>query len=73
MNGIDSSRTPTASKIALEIAGIGAFAVISPMPLAPNGPLDAGRSMITLCIAALSAGPGMRYSLKSVGPCSRSG
>ena len=68
-----SRRAPQASKIAFAIAGIGAFAVISPMPLAPNGPLAAGRSMITLSMRALSAGPGMRYSLKSSGPCSRAG
>ena len=36
--GSKSTRTPTASKMALAIAGIGELAVISPTPLAPNGP-----------------------------------
>src|ERR1044071_1246455 len=69
VNGICVSRAPHASKIALAIAGIGALAVISPIPLAPYGPFGAGRSMITLSISGESAGPGIRYSLKSVGPC----
>src|SRR5262249_59867160 len=42
--GRESTLTPTASKIALAIAGIGELAVISPTPLAPKGPSGAGRS-----------------------------
>ena len=64
---------PVASWIALTIAGIGEFAVISPTPLTPYGPFDDGISRTTLWTSGISAGPGIRYSLKSLGRCSIDG
>ena len=59
--------------MALTIAGIGEFAVISPMPLTPYGPFEDGISRTTDSISGSSSGPGIRYSLKSFGLWSGAG
>ena len=55
------------------MAGIGELAVISPTPLTPYGPLADGTSSTTLSMTGSSAGPGIRYSAKSLGLWSRTG
>src|SRR5215211_280886 len=52
--------TPMASVTAFAIAGIGELAVISPTPLAPNGPLAEAISSTVDSISGSSAAPGMR-------------
>ena len=49
-----------ASVTAFAIAGIGELAVISPTPLAPNGPLAEAISSTVDSISGSSAAPGMR-------------
>ena len=46
-------RTPTASKIALAIAGATGISALSPMPLAPNGPFRCG---ISMAIGSMTSG-----------------
>src|SRR5260221_1819029 len=63
-------RTPVALKIALAMAPMGGLAVISPNPLAPNGPVLEGRWRMAPSTSVSSPNAGIRYSLKSPGACS---
>ena len=71
--GSVSTRTPTASKIALAIAGIGELARHLADALGAIGTVGGGRSSTTISISASRRGPGIRYWLKSAGRASRFG
>src|SRR5581483_8087948 len=58
--GSSVMRTPTASSMALAMAGDTPKVPDSPSPLAPNGPLCCSASTSSLVIGGISAMPGMR-------------
>ena len=64
MIGSSVMRTPTASAIALAIAGGIASRPISPRPFAPNGPLGSYESANATCIFGIIAGAGNRVVLE---------